>query len=240
MGIRQDILSMTADMAFLLQPIGGEQAIELLEKEGIKLREDRPLMGISLSRLVEKKYGKANTNADKESMVDLFATVLDEVAEKHGVDYLFVPHVTGPAESKDDRKILAEVKSRMKAHGHVLQGDYTPSELKGMIGLCQAMMGARMHANIGALSSGIPTIAIAYSHKTPGIMGALSQSELVLSINTLDQSLLWEKLEYLFANFVNIQSTLKTTLPVIKTESKKNVEKIHYILSNGSINEDSK
>jgi colanic acid/amylovoran biosynthesis protein len=230
MGIRRDTLSMTADMAFLLQPISREQAIVLLEKEGISLREGRPLMGISLSRLVEKKYGKANANAEKAGMVDLFATVLDEVADKHGVDYLFVPHVTGPAESKDDRIILAEVKARMKAHVHVIQGDYTPSELKGMIGLCQAMMGARMHANIGALSSGIPTIAIAYSHKTPGIMGALSQNEMVLDITKLDRQQIIDTTNYLYENCDQIQSVLKSRVARVKELSQLNVNMIREFL----------
>jgi colanic acid/amylovoran biosynthesis protein len=93
------------------------------------------------------------------------------------------------------------------------------------------MMGARMHANIGALSSGIPTIAIAYSHKTPGIMGALSQSDLVLDIDKLDRHQIEEKMDHLFQEEISIGGVLQSEVEKIKKSARQNVEKIRNILS---------
>lgn len=161
MGIHPALSKKTADMAFLLRPADSDEALGLLEEEGFIPDPERPLMGVSLSRLVEAKYAKNNPHAAQQGMVDLFASALDEAAETYGVDILFIPHVTGPSRSKDDRKIHSEVHARMGARAHSIANEYTPSQLKGMIGLCDTMFGARMHANIGALSSGIPTVAIA-------------------------------------------------------------------------------
>lgn len=231
MGVREDVLKKTADMAFLLRPVAKEEALELLAKEGFVPTKGRPLMGMSLSRLVESKYLKKNPNAARESMVDLFASTLDEIAETYGVDIVFVPHVTGPAASKDDRHINGEVAAKMKSRTHVISQEYTPSQLKGIIGLFETMFGARMHANIGAISSGIPTVAISYSHKTPGIMAMLDQSDLVLDIKTLDRDQILEKFRHLHADKADISSRLEKALVGVKQQSQVNVDMIKSLLS---------
>jgi colanic acid/amylovoran biosynthesis protein len=174
---------------------------------------------------------KMNPNATNENMVNLFSSLLDELAERFNMDILFVPHVTGPAESKDDRRIHIEVQSKMKAKAHVIANEYTPAELKGMIGLCVAMLGARMHANIGALSNGIPTIAIAYSHKTPGIMEILHQDGLVLDITSLTRSQIMDKFAYLDAHREEIIQSLEEALIPVKKLSQSNVDMIKDYLS---------
>jgi len=231
MGIRPELLTKTADMAFLLRPAPRDKALALLEKEGFTPDSQRPLMGMSLSRLVESKYTRKNLNAASQDMVDLFASVLDEASEKYGVDIVFIPHVTGPAASKDDRRIHAEVQASMHARSHVITGEYTPSELKSVIGLCETMFGARMHANIGALSSGIPTLAIAYSHKTPGIMSVLGQSELVLDISTLNRQAVMEKLAYLHAQKDAIKQALDEARTRVEAASQVSVDMIAKLVS---------
>jgi len=52
----------------------------------------------------------------------------------------------------------------------VVRGQYSPSEIKYIIGSCDFFIGARMHACIAALSQGIPAVAIAYSDKFTGVM----------------------------------------------------------------------
>lgn len=232
MGIRPELLKKTADMAFLLRPASSEEALALLEKEGFIPDSQRPLMGMSLSRLVESKYNKKNPLAVQQNMVDLFASVLDQIAEEYGVDIVFVPHVTGPTADKDDRRIHTEVQAKMKARSHVIANEYTPSELKGVIGLCETMFSARMHANIGALSSGIPTVAIAYSHKTPGIMGILDQAELVLEISALSQQAIMDKLAYLYAHKDAIKQALHEARPRVEAASQVNVDMIARLISN--------
>lgn len=40
-----------------------------------------------------------------------------------------------------------------------------------------------MHANIASLSSKVPVLALAYSHKTPGIMRACGLEDMVLDVD---------------------------------------------------------
>ena len=116
------------------------------------------------------------------------ASLVDALVEQRGAHVVLVPHVTGPSAAKDDRRVGREILERV-AHAsavHALEGDYRPEELKAVIARCRAFVGARMHANMAALASGVPTVALAYSHKTHGIMAACGQSDLVMPIETLE------------------------------------------------------
>src|SRR3546814_10538981 len=44
------------------------------------------------------------------------------------------------------------------------------SDYKGIIGLCEALVGAHTHATIASMSQGLPTVSVAYSRKAWGIM----------------------------------------------------------------------
>ena len=230
-GVNADLLERTADMAFLLSAIQHDQAEAVLAKEGYTAQTGRRLVGVSLSRLVEKKYARLNPLASEQSFVSMMAKALDDLAFKHELDFLFIPHVTGPADAKDDRKINAEVSASMKTQGKcVLANDYLPSEIKGLIGLCDAMIGARMHANIAALSSEIPTVAIAYSHKTPGIMEMLGQLDYVIGIESISPTIVQQKFETVLNNHEDIKNQLRQALIKVRQDATSNIEIARKIL----------
>ncbi len=192
-GIERSHVQLTADMAFLLRPASAERIDEILHAERVGIGE-RPLLGVSLSRILEQRYASLNREPN-ESFTELLARVLDEFASKYKADVIFVPHVTGPVASKDDRRIGMEVAALMKTQAHVIRGDYRPEELKGVISRCTLFLGARMHANIGALSSAVPVVALSYSHKTLGIMRFFGQEGLVIPGERLDDRTLLSMLD---------------------------------------------
>lgn len=179
-------VSVTADMAFLMPPASRERALQILAHEGFS-DSGRPVLGVSISRLIERKYRSNSENRDGGAFVELVSAAISRVAREQEANVIFVSHVTGPALDKDDRRISKEVNKRLAAgvHAKVLAGDYRPEELKAIIATCDVFCGARMHANIAALSSGVPTVAIAYSHKTPGIMAEFGMGEFVLQAQSL-------------------------------------------------------
>lgn len=229
-GIRNPTLELTADMAFLLEPVDADRAQALLQTERYQ-PEPGLTLGVSLSNLVERKFGAKNPNGATMSFIDLFASALNDVAARHGLKLLFVPHVTGPAASKDDRLVAARVAERLSVPHHVITGDYTPSEIKGIVGQCDLMLGARMHANIAALSSGIPTVAIAYSHKTPGIMGQLGLDGRVLDIASLDREAVVAAVDKLVADRAAVREQLAEGIQRMRRSAMRNVEAIQGLLS---------
>jgi len=161
----------TADMAFLLKPCPPDRVDEILSKEGLP-QEHRPFLGVSVSGLIAAHFSKSNPQARKTDFYRFMAAELDDVITQLGVDCVFIAHVTGPGRFKDDRKAADSVIKHM-AHAdtaYMIRGDYRPEELKGIISRFNLHTGARMHASIAAVTTGVPVASIAYSHKTPGVM----------------------------------------------------------------------
>ena len=88
-----------------------------------------------------------------------------------------------------------------------------------------------MHANIAALSSAVPTVAIGYSHKSTGIMQQLGLGEHVIDIAQLSTELLVTCLERLIDNAEEIATSLTDQLPRVEAESARNIEAVVGLLA---------
>ena len=139
-------------------------------------RQPGPLrVGLNLSGLLmHGGYGGGN---DYGLSLDYPALMRDLVALFHsrGAEVVLVPHVivkSGPMVKEDDTR--ASQKLAAAVPGLTLAPDFaTPSEAKSFIAGLDFFMGARMHACIAALSSGVPVMPMAYSRKFAGLFGAL-------------------------------------------------------------------
>ena len=181
-GIAPDKIVQTADMAFLLPTALRDASLDLIRHCG--LDPQRPIVAVSLSRLVARRY---DARMGQGAFVALMQAELARLVAEYGVQLLFVAHVTGPAASKDDRVIAREVLAGLDQQScALLDRDARPEQLKGVIACCTATIGCRMHANIASLSSTVPVLAISYSHKTPGIMQACGLGEMVLDVDHFD------------------------------------------------------
>ncbi len=228
-GVQNSQIFLTTDLAFLLGPARDEIVDDVLSNEGIDLA-DRQTLGISFGNLVPSHYRKRNPHAAASMFPELMAGVLDTISERYGLQILFVPHVTGPRASADDRVFAEKICSHMQTNAIAISGDYTPDILKGIISRCRLYMGARMHANIAAMSSGIPTLAIAYSHKTAGIMQLLDQEEYVCDIASLNRDTLLECFGRLHSMHDSVAAALRERSGVLKVEAARNIELVSSYL----------
>ncbi|TGL35151.1 hypothetical protein EHQ52_11785 [Leptospira koniambonensis] len=225
------ILAKTADVAFLLEPSDSKRAQEILKEEGLVLPKNRVVLGISVSDIIQRKY---NSRSDqKGKFEDEFAAMLDRLIETDNYFIVFVSHVTGPSETKDDRNLSKRVFSKMKngKFGFVLSGNHRPEEIKQIISQFNLFVGARMHANIGALSVGTPIIAISYSHKTPGIMKEFGLGDWVHPIETLNMDELYQSILTMYKKKKTISSQITKSNERIKSISGENILKIKELLS---------
>ena len=204
MRLRGPELHQTNDIAFLLEPASPERTDAILAAEGID-GSSGPFLGAALSSLPGLRRG-----VSKRRLVELFAAVVDDFIDATGAAAIFVAHVTGPGVERDDREMLQAVQARMQCRqrAHFLTGDYRPEELKGVIGRCAAFMGLRMHANIAALGMNVPTLAVAYSRKTAGIMKAAGQHRWVCDIREVDRDALSDTLGQLWRDRAAVREDL--------------------------------
>jgi len=151
--------------------------LNILSEEGIN-EIQKPLIGINPSGLISRFRGKGHQKAEEE-FINIMAKVIDNLAENLNATIIMILHVY--TSGVDDRIAINSIFHKVKNKSKVktIKNEYSPQELKGIIGQCDLFIGARMHATIAATSMLVPTVGIAYSHKMHGIIGEmLNQSKL--------------------------------------------------------------
>ncbi len=220
-GVNKVPVYLAPDISFLLAPAPDEVIKEILLKENIG-KNDRPLIGMSVSQEIAG-FAKS-TESYKERYkryVKLMAQVVDCLVSRLNAKVILVPEVIGPTEASDDRVIGALVLDKVEHKDRALSitNEYGPEELRGLIGQCDLFIGARMHANIAALSTHVPTIAIAYSYKFHGIMKMLGQEDFICDFTSLSFDELIRKIDKAWQNRTKIKRNLRTRMAVIRDEA---------------------
>lgn len=142
-----------SDLAFLLKP-SDSLPIEF------ELKNDTIAIGVSS---LIKKFGKENS-------IQMFRDVCENCLKK-GYDVLLVNHVS--TIQGNDIQIAKEIKeSYFNSDDRVifLNRNFRASEWKNIIKMCKAIISARMHPVVGALSMGVPALNLSYNHKSIGVV----------------------------------------------------------------------
>lgn len=226
--INRPKICVTADPAFLLNPVPQSRVSEILSDEGVN-DIPKPLIGINPSGLISRFRGEGQ-KAEKD-IASIMAKVIDNLVENLDATIIIIPHVYTP--NVDDRiainSIFREVKNKSKVK--TIKNEYTPQELKGIIGLCDLFIGARMHATIAATSMLVPTVGIAYSHKMHGIIGEmLGQEKYVIDIKELSYESLISKINDAWENREKIRKELEVKIPMVKEKAMLNGKLVKDLL----------
>ena len=146
-----------ADPAFLMAPIRPKGVEDDLSIDG-------EAIGLNLSPLMAKYV----TGGDLEAWTGLAASILGTTARTTGMPVYLIPHATVPA--ADDHAFMRRALSLVR-YGDItlVPPVYNAAETKWIISRMTVFAGARTHATIAALSSGVPTLSFAYSIKAQGI-----------------------------------------------------------------------
>ncbi len=202
------------DAAFLLKPVSKDKLNNIIKLE--KIIKDKMLIGVSLSQSIAN-YSKTNTSDKYDEYLQIMINLVNYLTELGRV--VLISHVGGEANRINDDLIISKnIYKKAKNVDRItfINRRYRPDEWKGIISVCDIFIGARMHANIAALSTNVPTIAIAYSHKFYGIMDSYSQSKYVCDIMKINREELIKKVNELLHNKKEIIDTLKkknSTIP---------------------------
>ena len=95
--------------------------------------------------------------------------------KENGYNPFFLVH-----EGKGDFDIAKKVKDNLDFNISILSND-DPVKLKGIIGLCDFVVGSRFHGLISSLSQGIPVLAMGWSHKYNVLMNEYGISDFLFS-----------------------------------------------------------
>jgi colanic acid/amylovoran biosynthesis protein len=191
------------------------------------------VIGFNISPLIER-YKQNGQDLRAETI----RFIQDVVVKGFGV--LLVPHVVplDGAEKNNDATYMVGILAELKTLGDavtIMPAHYNASQIKQVISQLRYFIGARTHATIAALSSGIPTLSIAYSVKAKGInRDLLGDLPVVLPTPELTAASLMAGLDYLIANEAQIRAQLESKLPLWHERVELAVEEIkRRMKSNG-------
>lgn len=212
---------LTADSAFVL-PAG--------ENPSLNLRQDgKLLIGIAVSKLATQ-YGFGSSQGDPyQEFLDLIGKIVDWLVNKYDATVVLIPHVVQVG--RDDYEVAKDIVNVVKSKNSVsIAGENLSAvELKGIISNCDLLIASRMHASIAALSTGVPVVGIAYSHKMKGIFSLLGV-ESVVDIQKLDWGIT-RVISRTLADALTIRSNLKRDIEALEEKAEIPAREVARILS---------
>ena len=214
-GVSENV-QLVADPAFVMNPVEPPPA-----KIGLPLPEGA--IGINLSPMVAFYRGKNSATADLNEWQDICVGLVKAVAAlKRPI--LLIPHVGSADPANDDFRLLQTLGQRVSGQVavpvQVLPPGLSAAELKWIIGRCAIFAGARTHSTIAALSSGVPTLSIAYSLKARGINRDLyGNLDYCVKVADLTPAIFTERLKFLLENESAIRRHLQSVIPQFQAKA---------------------
>jgi polysaccharide pyruvyl transferase WcaK-like protein len=181
------------DLAFGLQP-RDPGTLEPGVARAVHDRGARPLIGLNVSGLIANRPDEARVRFGLAGdYLALMRALVMELLDTTDANLLLIPHVHAPSghfESDLDacRALLRSLPQRLARAATervaVVTAALDACELKWLIAKTDWFCGTRMHATIAALSSGVPTAALAYSLKTSGVFASCGMADAVVDLRT--------------------------------------------------------
>ncbi len=175
------------DVAFGLEVRAPSRTLPEPLTDWIDERRGSPAVGINVSGLLfndpeaPRKYG---LGADYARAMRL---LLAEFLRRTDARVVLVPHVLPPSGSLESdgvacRALRESLTADERVRVATLPEGLDASETKFVVSKLDWFSGARMHACIGALSSGVPTGGVAYSPKMRGVFETCGQGKYVADL----------------------------------------------------------
>lgn len=134
---------------------------------------------------------------------------LEHLLAVHDAEIVFLPQVIGPG-NDDDRLVERRLAARLKRPDRVqvIEDDLAPSEQIEILGGMDMLLATRFHSAIFAMLARVPVVAIAYEHKTTGIMRRMDLGRWIVPIETVSGAGLIELIEAQLAQREAVIATL--------------------------------
>ena len=187
-----------------------------------------------LMRLVKGSNYYATLQSQHSSKTEeSIAQIADHLVEGTGASVLLVPHFVPPRESiggEENGLVVAEAIHQLVSNKDrviPVTGEYTPQEIKGIIGQCDLFISMKMHPTIAATSQCVPTVAIGSHQKFRGIMQTLGQERWVC--DQIPEDLI-ARIDDAWIHKEEIRKELESSQEAIREEALLNAQLVKQLL----------
>jgi polysaccharide pyruvyl transferase WcaK-like protein len=203
------------DVAFALPAVEPDQPLGPI---GSWLHDDGELtVGVNVSGLLFNDPAAAAERFDLTADYPAATRALLRALLDRGVRVVLVPHVRGDTAESDDvacDRLVEEFALRDRLA--TLPAGLDACGTKWIISRLAWFTGARMHATIAALSSGVPVSATAYSLKIAGVFGTCGMADEVADARSLATTDLVERLVRSFDDRSRTAELLAVQAPLVR------------------------
>lgn len=228
----------TLDAAIILKAASDARVREILAAENVP--QDRPLLvyvpwgpayrsdGGWLPVIFRRRRGRQEKGPDYAVHIRSVAAALDAMIERHGVGVLMVPMDCAAGHGSDDqvgRDIVGEMRASDRAV--MLKGQYSPKEVKGIMGAAALVAGSRMHGLILATGECVPTCGVCFTEKIRQFARLTGQDHYYIDVdeaNTGDR--LFGTLEAAFLDRDASATRIRAWLPEARAKIVANVDRL--------------
>ncbi len=205
------------DVGFVVEPTKPKEMIPHLEAV---MRCNGPIIGLNASGLLAMGgYSRTNMFGLRIDYSRFLLELVDMLISEQKAVVVLIPHVLGVSAESDTRvcqELYTVLNNRYQQQLFMVSEEYSYSEIKYFIGLCDFFIGSRMHACIGALSQHVPTVSIAYSDKFIGVMNTIGVADLVADPRKLETGEILAMIRDAFSRRMQLREHLERTMPKVK------------------------
>ncbi len=185
------------------------------------LHESRPLVGLNVSGLLLMGgYTRKNMFGLRSDYGELIRDLISFLIQDKHTFVLLVPHVMTQEPESDViacEKFFQSLGEEHKGRLGILRGKYDQNEIKFVIGQCDFIIGARMHACIAAVSQCVPAICMAYSDKFIGVMETVGIEDIVVDARKMDKAEMLGVIGKALGRREEVARLLHTKMPEVRT-----------------------
>jgi len=233
----------TADPTFTLSPAKKIFAKNIFSLEKIDEKHNGPRIAIVprrwfhykhylLPMSLRSKYFSLGGQREFTNLKKIIAQVADYLISTNKAKVIFIPMRSAGNEvdpGQDDDLVSKEIINLMKFKKNVFQlkGNYSPKELKTLLGQMDLVIGMRMHSLIMSSTMGVPVIGIDILPKFKPFFEMIGQETYLINVKELNSKILLDKITSALSYREQIRKELKVR---IKTLQKKALMDTDFIL----------
>lgn len=249
-GVNKPSIHVTIDPAIALASATPERAIQILHDEGVSVNST-PLIAIlpwgpsfhnkrSLMPMIFRKKNDimlSEHRAEYDDHLSVVASACDYMVKKFGAHMVVIPIDISKSGHGGDSKVGKDIISKMKnkKNATLIEGNYSPKEIKAVLGRMELAIGSRMHGLILASGAGVPLIGINFTQKIRSFAEIIGQERYFVNvedITTVDK--LTSLIDSLYKNRAQVKGEIKIRVKELRQQAKLNVKLLAQLLGEPS------